>query len=220
VLGEKHLGPFTVATLAANDSAALATWLKDNGYRLSPGLGEALAPYVAMGWKYVAVKLDPGAGQTVSGELDPLQVSFRTREIVYPMRLSRRARSPQSVHLYVLAPHRVERTASQAPRDEIAFAGWADPAQVTSPGLRRFLGGRVFLTEALNRYLPPRLITDDFRYRYTADTPYRETIYETEVVRLLGVPAGLILLPAGAALLAGLVITPIVVVRARRRRAP
>ncbi|MBC6463046.1 DUF2330 domain-containing protein [Actinomadura sp. HBU206391] len=218
VLGEKHLGPFTVATLAADDSAALANWLKGNGYRLSPGLGEALAPYVAMGWKYVAVKLDPGAGQTVSGELDPLHVSFRTRELVYPMRLSQRAKSMQSVHLYVLAPHRVARVASRAPQDEIPFAGWIDPAQVSSPGLRQFLGGRVFLTEALNRHLPPRLINDDFHYRYTADTPYRETTYETEVVRLLGVPAGLILLPAGAVLLAVVVITPIVVLRSRPRR--
>jgi hypothetical protein len=220
VLGEKRLGPFTVATLAADDPAALSGWLKDNGYRLGPGLGEALEPYVEMGWKYVAVKLDPGPGQTLSGELDPLRVSFRTRELVYPMRLSRRAASPQSVHLYVLAPHRVERVATRAPRDEIAFAGWIEPAHVVSPELKRFLGGRVFLTETLNRYLPPRLITDDFHYRYTADTPYRETVYRTEVVRLFGVPAGLVLLPAGAALVvAGVLGTAIVFSRARRRRA-
>ena len=85
VLGEQRLGPFLVATLAAADSGALASWLAAHGYALSPRLAQGLRPYVAQGWTYVAIKLAPAAGSTLTGRLDPLHITFRSARPVYPL---------------------------------------------------------------------------------------------------------------------------------------
>jgi hypothetical protein len=215
VLGEKRLGPFQVATLAGGDSKALAGWLSSNGYKLAPRLAQALQPYVAMRWTYVAVKLVPGAGRTLTGDLDPLHITFHSGELVYPMRLSHLARSPQSVHLYVLAAHRVEQTGPQG-HPAVTFAGWVTSGQVASPGLKELVGRRLFLTERVDPYLTPSSINDDFHFRYRSDTPYRETIYREEVVRFLGVPAGWLLVLV-LVLSVALVIGVIIVVTLRRR---
>jgi Uncharacterized protein conserved in bacteria (DUF2330) len=213
VLGEKRLGPFQVATLASDDSRALAAWLERNGYRLNDRLADGLRPYVRMGWKYVAVKLAPDAGRELNGALDPLHVSFRSDEIVYPMRLSRLAETDQAVHLYVLGSHRVEHHGPQGHAFGVTFAGWVEPRQVAAPGLRDFLGGRLFLTEVVNQRLAPDRINDDFRYRYTDDLTYREVEYEDEYLTVLGVPAGYAIVLAGIGTVA--VVAAVIAVRRR-----
>ncbi|SEG65432.1 hypothetical protein SAMN04489712_108105 [Thermomonospora echinospora] len=216
VLGEQRLGPFQVATLAADDSRALAGWLERNGYRLSDRLADGLRPYVRMGWKYVAVKLAPGAGGRLNGDLDPLHVSFRSDEIVYPMRLSRLASNDQAVHLYVLGAHRVAHHGPRGHAFGVTFAGWVEPRQVAAPGLRDFLGGRLFLTEVINQRLAPDVIDDDFRYRYTEDLTHREVRYEDEYLTVLGVPAGYAIV-LGA--LGGVAVVVAGVIAVRRRGA-
>ncbi|HEX2313565.1 MAG TPA: DUF2330 domain-containing protein [Thermomonospora sp.] len=215
VLGEQRLGPFQVATLASGDSRALAAWLSRNGYRLSPRLEAALRPYVERRWTYVAVKLAPGSGKVLTGDLDPLRVTFRSDEIVYPMRLSRLAASDQAVHLYVLGAHRVAHHGPRGRVSAVTFAGWVEPRQVTAPGLRDLLGGRLFLTETVHEGLAPESIDDDFRYRYTADTPYREVEYETEYVTFLGVPAGHALVAGGLLVVGGAAAGAVTAVRRR-----
>ena len=90
VLGRQRLGPFDVTRLAANDPAALATWLTDNGFPHPDGLDQNLAPYVADGWEIVAIQLVPAKdGSPLTGDLQPLRLSFASDSVVYPMRLSR-----------------------------------------------------------------------------------------------------------------------------------
>ncbi|MEU8803881.1 DUF2330 domain-containing protein [Spirillospora sp. NPDC048819] len=187
VLGERDLGPFRVATLDADDPEALADWLSGNGYRLRPDLEKALGPYVEQGWKYVAVKLRAGSG-TLTGELDPLRVSFASDELVYPMRLSSLAENTQRLHLYVLGEHRVRQTTGA--RMRLAFAGQVTPGQVDSPQLRTFLGQGLFMTELIDGGIDPEQIVDDYRFTATDDEPYRQVVYKREVVRFLGMPAG------------------------------
>ena len=92
-----------------------------NGFTLSPGVAKGLSSYVAEGWRYVAVKLDLRAaaqagtagaaganGEAAAAELDPIEVSFASSRLVYPMRLSANATDPQSVTLYILAPHEMQ----------------------------------------------------------------------------------------------------------------
>jgi hypothetical protein len=214
VLGERDLGPFRVATLDAKESGALAGWLSANGYRLSPELDKELGPYVARGWKYVAVKLQPRANAALTGALAPLRVSFSTDELVYPMRLSRLADNVQSLHLYVLGAHRVEQTTGV--RMRVAFAGRVTPGQVRSPGLRDFLGGGLFMTELVDEGILPDDIDDDYRFTATEDVPYREIVYDREVVEVLGMPAGWLVVFGGGGLLVALV--PLGVASLRRRR--
>jgi hypothetical protein len=212
VLGRQRLGPFEVTTLSAADPHALAAWLTSHGYHLKGRLTQALAPYVARRWTYTAIRLAPESGP-LAGELDPLRIRFAADTPVYPIRLSRLASTPQAVHLYVLAPHRVTVRGLGL---FTAYAGRVSPAQVSSPGLRGLLGGGAFLTELVRQGIPPADFTDDLGFGYTADTPYRQVEYEEGgLVTFLGLPAVLWVLAVPVAVLA--VLGVIVVIRRSRR---
>jgi len=213
VLERQRLGPFEVTTLSAGDSGALASWLGAHGYRLPGRLAEALEPYVARHWTYTAIRLAPRQGR-LTGELDPLRIRFAAGAPIYPIRLSRLATTPQSVHLYVLAPHRV--TVS-GPGLLTTYAGRVTPSAVASPGLRAMLGNGMFLTELVRHGIAPSAFTDDLRLGYTADTPYREVRnVDGGLVSLLGVPACLWFAAAARAVVLG---APAAAVTAARRAA-
>ncbi|MFD0852529.1 DUF2330 domain-containing protein, partial [Actinomadura adrarensis] len=189
---------FRVATLDAEEPGALAGWLRANGYRLSPELEKELGPYVRQGWKYVAVKLRPKLEDTLDGELAPLLVQFRSDELVYPMRLSRLAKNPQSLHLYVLSENRVKQTTGG--RMEVTFAGHVTRGQLDGAGLRAFVGDRLFLTELVDRHIDPGSIEDDYRFAATDNVPYQQVVHRTEIVRFLGMPAGWLIVFGGTGL--------------------
>jgi hypothetical protein len=147
VLGRQRIGPFDVTRLAANDPTALATWLADKGFPRPDGLDANLAPYVADHWEIVAIQLAPAqAGESLTGDLQPLRLSFTSDKLVYPMRLSRSATTPQTVDLYVLADRRMDPAsvpvAGQKP--SLEFAGHVERADL-SPALAGYAGNDAFL---------------------------------------------------------------------------
>ncbi|MEV0399384.1 DUF2330 domain-containing protein [Actinoallomurus sp. NPDC050550] len=215
VLRQQRLGPFEVTTLSARDSHALASWLTSHGYRLKGRLAQALEPYVARRWTYTAIRLAPESGP-LTGELDPLRIRFTTAAPVYPIRLSRLASTPQAVHLYVLAPHRVTVRGLGL---FTTYAGRVSPAQVSSPGLRGLLGGGAFLTEMVRQGIPPSDFTDDLTFANAGDTPYQQVDYvEDGLVTFLGVPAFLWLLGTPVVALVAVVVVVVVARRSRRAR--
>jgi hypothetical protein len=215
VLGRERLGPFEVTRLAADDPTALAKWPSQHGCPNPPGLQRNLAPYVADRWQLVAIKLAPAdANGKLTGQLQPLTLSFDSDEVVYPMRLSRSAKQPLTIDLYVLASHRMNPTAIPVARDEptLDFAGPLDPAD-TGPALRPYLAKGAFVSRWTNFLAQPELIDGDYVFsRAVADTPYQRVIY---VTRNHGELTGAILVVAvgfGAVVLA-------LTVKNRRRRA-
>ncbi len=164
VLGRQRIGPFDVTRLAAQDPTALAKWLTDNGFPQPDGIDANLAPYVADQWEIVAVKLAPAAdGESLTGDLQPLRLLFASNRVIYPMRLSRSARTPQTVDLYVLADHRMDPTslpvAGNTPTLE--FAGRIEGTDV-SPALDDFVGDGAFLTRWTNDIREPASIDGDY----------------------------------------------------------
>jgi hypothetical protein len=210
VLSRQRIGPFDVTRLAADDPAALAKWLADKGFPRPDGLDENLAAYVADRWEIVAVQLAPAEnGASLTGELQPLRLSFRSDTVVYPMRLSRSATTPQTVDLYVLADHRMDLTAlpvaGQPP--SLEFAGHVQRADV-SPALADYVGDGAFLTRWNDYIADPASIDGDYVFEQAAsDTQFRHVIYRT---RNRGDLSGLILL---AALAAGVVTLAVVLAR-------
>lgn len=230
VVGRERLGPFDVARLTATDPKALGGWLEENGFELSEGLAAELRPYVEQRWEYVAVRLAPVAdgadgsdsadgsdATTLGGELDPLRISFASERLVYPMRLSRLAKTPQSLGLYVLADHRME------PRDdiggrapEVTFAGAIEP----EGRVAELAGGGepVYLTAIDQSFPVPSRIDGDHELTAAGtDTPYREVIHHDRLLTVAGgIPVwfltvvGALVAATGAA----------VAVRIRGRRAP
>jgi hypothetical protein len=214
VLGRQRIGPFDVTRLAANDPTALATWLADKGFPRPDGLDANLAPYIADHWEIVAIQLAPAqAGESLSGDLQPLRLSFTSDKLVYPMRLSRSATTPQTVDLYVLADHRMDPTsvpvAGQKP--SLEFAGHVERAD-NSPALAAYVGDGAFLTHWNDYIYEPELIDGDYVFEPAmSDTPFQHVIYRT---RDHGDITGLVLL----AVLASCVVVLIVVLARRRHR--
>ncbi|MFF8275053.1 DUF2330 domain-containing protein [Streptomyces lateritius] len=220
VVGRERLGPFDVARLTATDPDALSGWLEKNGFELPDRLAGELEPYVEQKWEYVAIRLAPAAengtdGAVLRGELDPLKITFASDRLVYPMRLSRLARTPQSLGLYVLADHRMEpRGDIGGAKPEITYAG-----AIAGPSgpVAELTGGRPAFLTALDQDFPePSRIDGDHELRTVADAPYQEVVHTD---RLLTVGGGIpvwILTVTGALVAA---VGTVVAVRFRRARA-
>jgi hypothetical protein len=180
VLSRQNLGPFDVANLAATDSTALKTWLDENGFQLDPRIAEILAPYVEKNWTFVAVRVQPAqASAQLKGDLAPLHIAFASPELIYPMRSTVLADNPQTVVLYVLADHRVEKkTAFGASR--VAYADWVEPSALASNAtLAPYVERKYFLTKYIDA-VNPQQVNDDFTFTFAAqDTPYREVKIRT-----------------------------------------
>ncbi|MER6097316.1 DUF2330 domain-containing protein [Streptomyces sp. NPDC001728] len=220
VVGRERLGPFDVARLTATDPGALGGWLRANGFELPERLTGALQPYVDRKWEYVAVRLAPQEeGAVLDGELTPLRITFASPELVYPMRLSRLAGTPQTLGLYVLAEHRMEpRSPIGGDRPEVTFAGRIERPEGAVAALA---GDRpVRLTVLEQRFPHPERIDDDHHLRTVADTPYRRVEYTDRLLTVAGgIPVWLLTVGGGALLAAVTALLAVRVVRAGRRRA-
>ncbi|WP_406009218.1 DUF2330 domain-containing protein [Streptomyces sp. NBC_00637] len=199
VIGRERLGPFDVARLTATDPADLDDWLRANDFTLPGSLETALQPYVDRRWEYVAIRLTPeSTGTALRGELEPLHLTFAADTLVYPMRLSRLAATPQSLGLYVLAAHRMEpasRIGGERPR--VTFAG---PLGRTTGPLAALAKSTPFLTAVAQDFPHPSEISGDHELRRTAtDAAYRQVIYEDRLLALAGIPVWLLTVVGGLA---------------------
>ncbi|WP_245980110.1 DUF2330 domain-containing protein [Streptomyces diacarni] len=159
-------------------------------------------------------------GDVLSGALQPLHLTFSSDRLVYPMRLSRAAREPQSLGLYVLAPHRMEPRDSIGGRTpEVTFADRLEAAD--QPELVRELAdGDVHLTALRQNFPEPEKITGDHVLRRAAsDRPFHRTYDQDVLLRWGGVPAWMVTV-GGALLLVLVLVTALLVRRGRRRNAP
>lgn len=180
VLSRQNLGPFDVANLSATDATALKTWLDENGFQLDPRITEILAPYVENRWTFVAIRVQPEqASLKLQGDLAPLRIAFDTNELIYPMRSTALADNQQTVMLYVLADHRVEKNTSFGP-SRVSYANWLEPSALPANStLAPYVDRKYFLTKYIDSVNPSR-VDDDFKFTFAAqDTPYREVKIKT-----------------------------------------
>ncbi|WP_372444710.1 DUF2330 domain-containing protein [Streptomyces coffeae] len=234
VVGRERLGPFDVARLTATDPDALRDWLERNGFELPDRLADGLKPYVRAKWEYVAVRLAPaedasddtggtgGVGGTggrsvLGGTLEPLRLRFASERLVYPMRLSRLAPTPQGLDLYVLAPHRMEPRGDIGGRQpEVVYAGPVDPGRAPRGELEKLAGRRMFLTAFRQEFPRPELISGDHELRRAAhDSAYQRVVYHDTLLTVGGVPVWLLTVGGGLLITAGVLVA---VIRGRRRR--
>lgn len=218
VLKNKRLGPLEVTSLAADDAGKLAGWLKAHDYVMSDAMAEALRPYVVEGWYYTAIKLTTD-GKNLSGALQPLDLTFPSESLVYPMRLSRAAPGPQFVRTYVFADHEVTRTDRTSERADVStyFAGRLPDSAITAESTKSIIAENPYLT-VIDTFIsqPKREIVSDFTFeRADEDRPYRQVIHETRMRTILGVPAGPALTAIGILMIAGTAM--VFVARVRRR---
>jgi hypothetical protein len=122
----------------------------------------------------------PGAGDDLKGMLDPLWVRFEADQLVYPMRASANARDRETVTVYVLAEHRVQKSA-QFGDSHIAFADWIEPSALSQgSALAPFVNRKLFLTKFQETVYPNR-VNDDFVFAFASqDETYHDYIVEYE----------------------------------------
>lgn len=91
ILQELVVGPFEIVVVTSDDAEALATWLADNDYDLTDRGQELIAPYVAEGLNFVAMRLRQDQGV---GDLQPLIVEYTSPQPMIPIRLTAVAADP------------------------------------------------------------------------------------------------------------------------------
>jgi len=85
VVGRAAVGPYDTVTLQADSAELLEQWLIDNGYDVPETMDQALAPYVANGAYFVALKLQSGR---TTGELTPLAMRYTGTTPSIPIQLT------------------------------------------------------------------------------------------------------------------------------------
>lgn len=215
VLSRQNVGPFDVVNLAATDSAVLKNWLGDNDFQIDAGVIELMQPYVVQNWTFVAVRMRPDqSSQQLSGDLQPLWISFDSDKLVYPMRASANAENSQSLLLYVLADHRIDKL-NNFGASRVSYADWLEPANLSDPALAPFLSKKFFLTKFTDTVIPDR-VNEDFQFSVAAqDTPFREVT--VHYVRQSALP--LLLLACFVMIILGMSVFVVLLVMIMRRRA-
>ena len=104
VLAKERVGPYDTVVLQAEDQESLISWLQDNHYAVPNQLGGVLAPYVADGHNFVALKLANGEG---TGDLVPLGLEYEGQVPAVPLNLTSVAATPDmQMVVYVLGQAR------------------------------------------------------------------------------------------------------------------
>jgi hypothetical protein len=175
VLSRETVGGYDVTRLRAGDAGELHRWLGAHGYATPGAAAPILRDYVRRRWAFVAVRL-ARAGTTDVRALRPLAISFRSRRLVYPLRLSSASTRPVSVELFVSGPHRVT-----ARGFDTYHAGWVSALRPALPAPSRELVGGRYLTRLGMVGADPATITRDVTFaqgvsdrlfRSSEDYPY------------------------------------------------
>ena len=191
VVSRVTVGALEATTLAASDAAGLSAWLAQHGYTVPPEAAAQFDFYVAKRWYFVAVALTNDA--TLDGALEPIQVSFPTDALVYPLAMTRAAASEQSLRLSVFGDHRVDLVQAGTPGAPLNAAQrtvWAGP--VTESALAP-LGAYLTVVD-LRLDVPATQVTSDIGIVQAPDDravdPGRVVI---RPIQLLGFPLGTLL---------------------------
>ncbi len=90
VEAEYQIGAYDIAILSANESDGLTTYLTQEGYNIPDGADLVLADYIADGMKFFVARVNLGRhSASEAQELEPLQISFRSRNFMLPLQLGK-----------------------------------------------------------------------------------------------------------------------------------
>ncbi len=85
---EYTVGEYDIVILSAKESGGLATWLRENGYKLPEGADQTLGSYIRQGTKFFVAKVNlKEQSKTGLKYLRPLQIAFESPKFMLPIRL-------------------------------------------------------------------------------------------------------------------------------------
>jgi hypothetical protein len=104
VVRSGEAGIYRWAALRAGDAGALERWLGENGFQVPPEAARAFAPYVSEGWHWLAMRVRAGVGEAELRAPQPVTYRYRSKELVYPLRISAlSAEEENEILVYVAA---------------------------------------------------------------------------------------------------------------------
>jgi hypothetical protein len=159
VVSHRFLGGYEVSVLKGGSGETLFGWLRSHAYSLPAGAQPILGRYSRRRWYFVALKLADRRG----GEVKPLAISFSSRRIVYPMRLSALAAKPIGLELFLNADGPV-RTSGVSGLHKTFAGATASLSPVPSAPVRSLLTAR-YLTRFDSPALAPASIKSDLLAR-------------------------------------------------------
>ncbi|HHE64650.1 MAG TPA: DUF2330 domain-containing protein [Bacteroidetes bacterium] len=109
---------YDIQILTSEDSSDMQNWLEENGYSYSEESIPVLDYYIQKDWYFTAVKINmspDSASTTISSStaLNPLQMTFSTDNLIFPLHISSASSDPSEkteILLYIFAPYRVAST--------------------------------------------------------------------------------------------------------------
>lgn len=107
------VGEYDILVLSAKQSDGLATWLKENNYRIPDGAEDVLASYIKQNMKFFVAKVNLAEQDRLGfGYLRPLQVAYESPKFMLPIRLGTvNAKGPQDLIVFALTKEgRIETT--------------------------------------------------------------------------------------------------------------
>jgi hypothetical protein len=113
VLEEGVVGSLDYKIIIATDARGLYEWLDEQDYHYA-GDEETLDFYIAKGWFFTVMKIDPQQMKrnddgTYSGNVTPTRFSFKSPELIYPLRITRLSVNESTEALfYVQAPRKMD----------------------------------------------------------------------------------------------------------------
>jgi Na+-translocating ferredoxin:NAD+ oxidoreductase RnfD subunit len=107
------VGEYDIVILSAEQSNGLATWLRENGYRIPDGAADVLASYIRQNLKFFVAKVNLAEQKQLGVKfLRPLQIAYESPKFMLPIRLgTANARGQQELFVFALTRQgRVETT--------------------------------------------------------------------------------------------------------------
>jgi hypothetical protein len=106
VISQSVVGPYDTVQLQSTNPQALSQWLTANGFSIPAGIQPVIAAYVAEGFDFLALKLQPGQGVQA---MRPVRVTTAGAGLSLPLRMVAAGTGPTvSITLWVVAQGRYE----------------------------------------------------------------------------------------------------------------
>lgn len=144
-----QLGPYDYAVIRGTDANALASWLRENGYKIEARAEPLIKVYSDEGMLFVAMKL---SADQPSSAIRPVKLSFQGDTAMLPLRFSAVAAEPRTdVRVWVfdqtqVAPEGIDRMLM--PDDAIVIKRYGqDNYDEALYALAQSVNGRGFVTE-------------------------------------------------------------------------
>ncbi|HEX8795413.1 MAG TPA: DUF2330 domain-containing protein [Polyangiaceae bacterium] len=106
VIGQQTVGPYDTVQLQSTDPNALNNWLTANGYAVPSSVQSVIDAYVAEGFDFLAMRLQPGQGVSA---MRPVRVTSPGAGLSLPLRMVSAGTGPTvGINLWVIGDGRYE----------------------------------------------------------------------------------------------------------------